>query len=143
MTRYCLIGPTYPYRGGIAHYTTLLARELRHNHEVLFISFSQQYPRWLFPGKSDRDPSKRPLRTEAEYLLNPLNPLNAYCKCDIIRDKAFVTYGGDCNLLTCDNGYWSGATVESYIEASTILSEKMGIIDFPVVYCPGMKPKTK
>jgi len=73
--------------------------------------------------------------------VNPLNPLNAYCKCDIIRDEAFVTYGGDCNMLTCDNGYWSGATVEAYIEASTLLSEKMGIKDFPVVYCPGMKPK--
>lgn len=74
MTRYCLIGPTFPYRGGIAHYTTLLAQHLRLNHEVLFISFSQQYPTWLFPGRSDKDPSARPLRTDAEYLLNPLNP---------------------------------------------------------------------
>jgi glycosyltransferase involved in cell wall biosynthesis len=76
MSRYALIGPTYPYRGGIAHYTTLLAEALREQHEVLLISFSQQYPRWLFPGKSDRDPSERPLRTDAEYLLNPLNPLS-------------------------------------------------------------------
>ncbi|MCA9935456.1 MAG: glycosyltransferase [Ardenticatenaceae bacterium] len=76
MTRYGLIGPTYPYRGGIAHYTTLLAEELRQEDEVLLISFSQQYPHWLFPGRSDRDPSERPLRTDAEYLLNPLNPLS-------------------------------------------------------------------
>jgi glycosyltransferase involved in cell wall biosynthesis len=70
-----LIGPTYPYRGGIAHYTTLLAEALRQEQETLLISFSQQYPAWLFPGRDDRDPSQRPLRTEAEYLLNPLNPL--------------------------------------------------------------------
>lgn len=76
MTRYCLIGPTYPYRGGIAHYTTLLAQELRREHDVLLVSFSQQYPRWLFPGRSDRDPSERPLQTDTEYLLNPLNPLS-------------------------------------------------------------------
>jgi glycosyltransferase involved in cell wall biosynthesis len=76
MARYALIGPTYPYRGGIAHYTTLLAQTLRERHEVLFISFSQQYPTWLFPGRSDRDPSERPLRANAEYLLNPLNPLS-------------------------------------------------------------------
>lgn len=76
MTRFAVIGPTYPYRGGIAHYTTLLVREMRQAHPVLFISFSQQYPAWLFPGKTDRDPSQRPLRTEAEYLLNPLNPLS-------------------------------------------------------------------
>jgi glycosyltransferase involved in cell wall biosynthesis len=74
--RICLIGPTYPYRGGIAHYTTLLAEALRQEHETLLISFSQQYPAWLFPGRDDRDPSQRPLRTEAEYLLNPLNPLS-------------------------------------------------------------------
>lgn len=76
--RISLLGPTYPYRGGIAHYTTLLARQLRAEptHEVLFVSFSRQYPAWLFPGRSDRDPSQRPLRTDAEYLLNPLNPLS-------------------------------------------------------------------
>jgi glycosyltransferase involved in cell wall biosynthesis len=74
--RVALIGPTYPYRGGIAHYTTLLAETLRQGHETLLISFSQQYPAWLFPGRDDRDPSKRPLRTEAEYLLNPLNPFS-------------------------------------------------------------------
>jgi glycosyltransferase involved in cell wall biosynthesis len=74
--RYCLIGPTYPYRGGIAHYTTLLAQQLRRDHEVLLLSFSRQYPAWLFPGESDKDPSKRPLQTEAEYILNPLNPVS-------------------------------------------------------------------
>lgn len=75
MTRFAVIGPTYPYRGGIAHYTTLLAEELRRQHDVLLVSFSRQYPAWLFPGKSDKDPSERPLRTEAEYLLDGLNPL--------------------------------------------------------------------
>ncbi len=77
MTRLCIVGPTYPYRGGIAHYTTLLARHLREDvqNEVLLLSFSRQYPTWLFPGKSDKDPSKRPLTTEAEYLLDPINPL--------------------------------------------------------------------
>ena len=75
MTRFCLIGPTYPYRGGIAHYTTLLAQHLRKAHEVLLLSFSRQYPTWLFPGRSDKDPSERPLQTEAQYLLDPLNPL--------------------------------------------------------------------
>ena len=39
MMRYCLIGPTYPYRGGIANYTTLLAQHLREADEVLLLSF--------------------------------------------------------------------------------------------------------
>lgn len=73
--------------------------------------------------------------------VNPMNPLNAMCKCDIIRDKAFVTYGGECNTLSCDTGFWSGATVGSYIDASNQLSNKMGMRDFPVTYCPGVEPK--
>ncbi|MFZ0547313.1 MAG: glycosyltransferase [Candidatus Promineifilaceae bacterium] len=71
-----MIGPTYPFRGGIAHYTTLLARHLQEQEDTLFISFTRQYPRWLFPGRSDRDPSPNPLQTNAEYLLDPLNPLS-------------------------------------------------------------------
>jgi glycosyltransferase involved in cell wall biosynthesis len=76
MARFCLIGPTYPFRGGIAHHTTLLARALRQEHETLFISFIRQYPAWLFPGRSDRDPSQQPVIAEAERLLDPLNPLS-------------------------------------------------------------------
>jgi len=75
MTRWCIIGPTYPFRGGIAHYTTLLAEEVRKEHELLFISFKRQYPKWLYSGRSDQDPSQQILRSDAEYLLDPLNPL--------------------------------------------------------------------
>jgi glycosyltransferase involved in cell wall biosynthesis len=73
--RIVLIGPVYPYRGGIAHHTTLLSRSLcLSSHEVLVISFKRQYPHWLYPGSTDRDPSQAPIRTEAEYLLDPLYP---------------------------------------------------------------------
>jgi glycosyltransferase involved in cell wall biosynthesis len=70
-----ILGPTYPYRGGIAHHTTLLFRHLKERHEVLFISFKRQYPAILFPGKSDRDPSSAPITEEGvEYLLDSVNP---------------------------------------------------------------------
>lgn len=72
-----LIGPTYPFRGGIAHYTTLLCRALREDHEVKFISFKRQYPRLFFPGKTDQDISKHPLRVDnVNYMIDPLNPLS-------------------------------------------------------------------
>jgi glycosyltransferase involved in cell wall biosynthesis len=73
--RFVVIGPTFPYRGGISHYTTLLVKHLQMSHEVQFFSFRRQYPNWLFPGRSDRDPSQWPLRVACEYLLDPLNPL--------------------------------------------------------------------
>ena len=45
-------------------------------HEVLLVSFKRQYPQWLFPGRSDRDPSKKPLRVEeTKYWIDSLNPL--------------------------------------------------------------------
>ena len=75
--RFVLVGPVYPYRGGIAHYTTMLCRALHERkHEVLLVSFKRQYPQWLFPGRSDKDPSKKPLEVEeARYWIDSLNPI--------------------------------------------------------------------
>jgi glycosyltransferase involved in cell wall biosynthesis len=70
-----VVGPTHPFRGGIAHHTTLMVRHLRERHMVEFYSFRAQYPRWLFPGRTDLDPSKAPLKEPCEHLLSPLNPL--------------------------------------------------------------------
>ncbi|MGQ9611694.1 glycosyltransferase [Chloroflexus sp.] len=73
--RIAVVGPTYPFRGGIAHYSTMLVHYLRAaGHTTFFYSFTRQYPTWLFPGRSDRDPSAAPLRVECEYLLDPINP---------------------------------------------------------------------
>jgi len=74
--RAVLIGPTYPYRGGIAHYTSLLFEALRREDiDTLLVSFSRQYPRWLYPGASDKDNSETPARTvEANYWLDSVNP---------------------------------------------------------------------
>ena len=76
--RFCVIGPVYPYRGGIAHFTTMLARAMHERkHEVLVVSFKRQYPRWLYPGETDKDPSQNPLKVrDAQYWLDSLNPLS-------------------------------------------------------------------
>jgi glycosyltransferase involved in cell wall biosynthesis len=67
-----LIGPVYPYRGGIAHYTTQLALTFKSSgHDCNVISFRRQYPAWLYPGSSDKDPSQSSVRVEAEYLIDP------------------------------------------------------------------------
>ena len=69
-----IVGPTFPYRGGIAHYTTLLVQHLREIHAVNLYSYRRQYPRLLFPGKTFDDPSKQPLCAGCEYILDPLLP---------------------------------------------------------------------
>ena len=71
-----LIGLTYPFRGGIAHYTTLLCNELRRNHSVHFFSLRKQYPSFLFPGTTQYDESNSVISTKNEATLEALNPIS-------------------------------------------------------------------
>ena len=71
-----LIGPVYPYRGGIAHFTTMLVQELSEKCALQTISYKQLYPSWLYPGTSDKEPNQEAKHLDAEYLLDPLNPLS-------------------------------------------------------------------
>ncbi len=77
MMRIALIGPVYPYRGGMVHYTMMLYRVLQqHQDDVLLVSFKRQYPAWLFPGESDKDPSQPASGMPgAKYWIDSLNPL--------------------------------------------------------------------
>ncbi|GAC1385801.1 MAG: glycosyltransferase [Herpetosiphon sp.] len=87
--KFVVIGPTYPFRGGIAHYTTLLVKHLRAaGHTARLYSFTRQYPRWLFPGTTDQDPSQSPIRVDCEYLLDPINPLSWWRLCRKVRAEA-------------------------------------------------------
>ncbi len=71
-----VLGPVLPFRGGIAQHTTMLKRALAKKSDLLALSFSRQYPGWLFPGESDRDPSyEGHMETATEYLIDSLNPL--------------------------------------------------------------------
>ena len=73
----CIIGPTYPFRGGISHYTTLLFKYLKKNNPTTFIAFKRQYPQWLYPGETDRDLSKKPIQEDGVvHMLDSLNPVS-------------------------------------------------------------------
>ena len=89
----CLIGPTYPFRGGISHYTTLLFRHLRQRHDVVFFAFKRQYPKWLFPGKTDIDPSQIHIREDGtQRILDSMNPVTWLIVCSRILKS-------NCDLL--------------------------------------------
>ncbi|MCD4831890.1 MAG: glycosyltransferase [Anaerohalosphaeraceae bacterium] len=98
-----LIGPTYPYRGGISHYTTLLCRNFRRQNEVKFISFKRQYPKILFPGKTDKDPSSEPLKIDnVDYLIDSLNPVTW-----IKTAKEIVKYRPDKIIFNWWVAFWT------------------------------------
>jgi glycosyltransferase involved in cell wall biosynthesis len=71
-----VLGLSYPFRGGIAHYSTLLVRELRKKYRVTFITLRRQYPEFLFPGKTQYDHSAQGLKEENHSLIDSVNPLS-------------------------------------------------------------------
>ncbi len=75
--RLTVFGPGFPFRGGIARTTTELVRTLdERGHEVVFLTPRRQYPGWLYPGISDRDPEACPRLDCAEAVLDPLDPIS-------------------------------------------------------------------
>lgn len=47
-----VVGPTHPYKGGVAAHTTSLAHELAEaGHDVTLVSWSHLYPSKLYPGE--------------------------------------------------------------------------------------------
>lgn len=71
-----LIGPVYPYKGGIAHYTTMLYRTLNKSMDVTMISYKLQYPKFMFK-KEQKDYSNDSFKIEeAKFWINTANPFN-------------------------------------------------------------------
>lgn len=75
--RIIIVGPAYPYRGGIADFNERLAREFqREGHEVTIYTFTLQYPSFLFPGKTQYSTSPAPADLTIVRKINSINPLN-------------------------------------------------------------------
>jgi glycosyltransferase involved in cell wall biosynthesis len=72
-----ILSAAYPYRGGLAHFTYLLYKELLKEHEVNVVTFKRQYPEFLFPGKSQVEPDiDEEQRIPTERLIDSVNPIN-------------------------------------------------------------------
>lgn len=80
-----MVGPAYPYRGGIAHYTSVLAQELSRDREVLVINFKRLYPSFLFPGKTQFDESAEPLDVASARIIDSLNPVSFWVAARAVR----------------------------------------------------------
>ncbi len=72
-----LLGPAHPYRGGPASFNDRLARQfLAGGHSIEIITFRLQYPRFLFPGKTQLTDAPPPVGVRIERRLNSVNPFN-------------------------------------------------------------------
>ncbi len=75
MPRIALVGPSWPFRGGIARTTTHLAATLDEREELArFVVPVRQYPAWLYPGGGDRDPAACVRVAAAEPRFGVLEP---------------------------------------------------------------------
>ena len=72
-----ILGSAYPLRGGLANYNERLAREyISRGYKVKIITFSLQYPNFLFPGKTQFSEEAAPKDLDIEVLLNSVNPFS-------------------------------------------------------------------
>jgi D-inositol-3-phosphate glycosyltransferase len=74
--RILIVGTAFPLRGGIAHYVSLLYKTLvERGHDVRIISFSRQYPKLLFPGKTQDEAGETTIPLASEPVIDSVNPL--------------------------------------------------------------------
>ena len=113
-----VLGPFHPYRGGIAHHTTLLARALASQHPVLGINFTRLYPGFLFPGQTQFDASAEPLAPEGfrvERLLDSIGPHTWP------RAARAVTHSG-CKLLLLQ--WWHPFFAPAYASVARLVRQR-------------------
>lgn len=73
--RLSIVGPFYPYRGGIAHFgETLVGRLRAGGHTVEAVTFTRQYPELLFPGRTQFETGEAVGASEAVRLLDTVGP---------------------------------------------------------------------
>lgn len=72
-----VVGPSWPFRGGIARTTTGLAEALAQQGALAgFCVPARQYPRWLYPGQEDRDEAACPRLPQARACFSLFNPFS-------------------------------------------------------------------
>ncbi|HPY82088.1 MAG: glycosyltransferase [Bacteroidales bacterium] len=71
------IGPAFPLRGGIADFNERCTQEfLKCGHDAEIISYSLQYPSFLFPGKTQYRTGEPPENLFISSLLNSISPFS-------------------------------------------------------------------
>jgi len=72
-----LLGPAYPFRGGLATFNERLARQFSSECKDTDIrTFTRQYPRFLFPGKTQYSNGPAPEGIKITRELNSINPFS-------------------------------------------------------------------
>lgn len=77
MGKVFIVGPAWPLRGGLATFDERLAQEFQaEGNDVQIISFSLQYPNFLFPGTTQYSDEPAPDDVFIHTSINSVNPLS-------------------------------------------------------------------
>src|SRR6056297_1000256 len=77
MQHILIIGPAYPFRGGRSAFNQRLALAfINRGDKVTLITYTLQYPSFLFPGKTQFSESPPPDKLYIERKIHSLNPIN-------------------------------------------------------------------
>ena len=72
-----ILGTSHPFRGGLATFNERLARQFQNEgHYVKIVTFTLQYPSFLFPGKTQFSSEEAPNDLEIIPAVNSCNPFN-------------------------------------------------------------------
>lgn len=72
-----IIGTAYPFKGGLASFNERLATALQEQgHQVDIITFTLQYPGFLFPGKTQYSEEAAPPGLKIRASVSSVNPLS-------------------------------------------------------------------
>ena len=75
--RIVILGTAWPFRGGLAAFNERLAKQfVQDGHEVEVVTFTLQYPSFLFPGKTQYSSEVAPDGLKIVREINSCNPLN-------------------------------------------------------------------
>ena len=91
-----LVGPFPPFRGGISDLNAALAHHLSKRHEIHAINFTTQYPKVLFPGKTQFKKGDSAQEVDSIRCLSSINPFSwrktAYKIIDIEPDLVLFRF---------------------------------------------------
>jgi D-inositol-3-phosphate glycosyltransferase len=99
------LGPAYPYRGGLASFNYRLAQQFSaEGHDIEIFTYSLQYPKLLFPGKTQYTDGPSPIDIKITRKLNSINPFNWIAnglkikkeKPDILLIRFWLPFMGPC-----------------------------------------------
>ncbi len=104
-TKIVIIGPAHPLRGGLASYDERLAKEFtEQGFDTIIYTFSLQYPKLLFPGKTQYSSEPAPVDIKIKVSINSINPFNWISvgndlrkyKPDIVVVRFWLPFMGPC-----------------------------------------------